>query len=36
MTTSWYELPLYHLFYVYPAINEVLLLIKIVEKSEML
>ena len=35
-STSWYELPLYHLFYVYPVINEVLLLIKIVEKNEML
>ena len=29
-------LPLYHLFYVYPVINEVLVLINIVEKNEML
>ena len=36
MTTSWYKPPLYHLFHVYPVMNEVLVLIKIVEKNEML
>ena len=36
MTTCWHELHLNHLFYVYPVINEVVVLIKIVEKNEML
>ena len=36
MTTCRYELPLNHLLYVYPVINEVVVLIKIVEKNEML
>ena len=36
MTTSWHELPMNHQFYVYPVINEVVVLGKIVEKNEML
>ena len=33
---SWHELPLNHEFYVYPVINEDVVLIKIVEKNDML
>ena len=36
MTTCWHDLPLNHLFYAYLVINEVVVLIKIVEKNEML
>ena len=32
MTTCWHELPLNHLFYVFPVLNEVVVHIKIVEK----
>ena len=35
MTTQ-HQLPLNHLFYVYPVINEVVVLMKIVEKNRML
>ena len=36
MTTCGHELPLNHLFYVYPVIDEVVVLIKIIEKNKML
>ena len=36
MTIHLDELPMNHSFFVYPVINEVVVLIKIVDKSEML
>ena len=36
MNTSWHELPMNHYFCVYPVMNEVVVLIKIVKKNEML